>query len=82
MRVRKIKRAGLRGRVLHFMVREDLTYNMVFEGSEEANHGATLGRVFQVGERASTKAPRWERAWQLEGMQGASYGWSGVSNRD
>lgn len=49
LRVRRIKSAGLGGLTLHCVVREGLTYDMVLEGSEEANHEATSGREFQAG---------------------------------
>lgn len=49
IRVRRIKSAGLGGLILHCVVREGLTCNMALEGSEEANHEATLGREFQAG---------------------------------
>lgn len=48
------------GPVLCWAVREGLTCEMAFEGSEEANHEDTLGGMFQVGGRASAKALRRE----------------------
>ena len=71
---------GCGGLVLCWMVREGLTYKMTFEGIKEENHKATLGGMFQVGERASAKALKWEYTWQFEEWRGGLYGWSGVSN--
>lgn len=52
---RVLRCAGL---ILYWVVVEGLTYERAFEGSEEANHEAMLGRMFQAGERASAKALR------------------------